>query len=174
MLNSNQDVFRVTPRRLIELPLNLQNQINKAYASGVLSDTQPVQIWAHRPELASKWLDLLSAFHTNSLINERTRELMRLKIASVTNCDLCQLARKTDLVTEADITCIQNDDTRFAEAEMAALTYADLFASDYKSIDKKVFESLRQHYSEAEIVEINMYCALMLAGGRMTYVHRGL
>lgn len=157
---------------MIDLPMALQFDIASARATGVLSTTLPVQIWGHRPELATRWLSLLTAFHQDSLLNERTRELMRLKIAAVTNCNACQIARKSDSVSEEDIACLEADDDRFTSAENDAMNYAHLFASNYQDIGPTEFEALRTHYTEAEIVEISMYCSLMLAGGRMTYVQR--
>jgi hypothetical protein len=53
------------------------------------------------------------------------------------------------------------------------LHYAELFAGDYFSIDEPMFATLAQHFTTPQIVELNMYCALMLAGGRMTFVQRG-
>jgi hypothetical protein len=35
------------------------------------------------------------------------------------------------------------------------------------------FAELKRHFSTEAIIELNMFCALMLAGGRMTYVLRG-
>jgi len=162
----------IDPIPLDQLSTALQSDIAKARANGVLSTTLPVQIWAHRPELATRWLSLLSAFHEESLVKERTRELMRLKIAAVTNCNTCQVARKSDSVSEEDIDCMDANDERFSRAEHAAMTYAHLFASNFQDIGPAEFEALRAYYTEPEIVEISMYCALMLAGGRMTYVQR--
>jgi len=75
-------------------------------------------------------------------------------------------------VSEADIACLARDNARFSPAEQAALDYAERFAGDYLSIDDALFERLRTHFSTAELVELNMFCALMLAGGRMTYVQQ--
>ena len=97
----------------------------------------------------------------------------RLKIASITNCRACQVARKSDAVSEEDIACLSWDDPRFTPAEQAALRYAELFAGDYFAIDEDVYAELERHFSTAEIVELNLFAALMLAGGRMTYVQRG-
>ena len=50
---------------------------------------------------------------------------------------------------------------------------AELFASDYFAIDDAHFADLQRHFSTPQIVELNLFAALMLAGGRMTYVQRG-
>lgn len=82
------------------------------------------------------------------------------------------MARKTVEVTDSDIACLSSDDAHFKPAERVALRYAELFASDPLSIDETLFTDLAQHFSVPEVVELNMFCALMLAGGRMTQAQR--
>ena len=164
---------RLKPLALSEIAQPLASEIQDSHASGVLSSTLPLQLWAHRPETASHWLGALNSFYKDSLLDERLRELVRLKIASITQCDVCQLARKSDSVDEADIACMTSDSTRFSADIQAALKFAELFATDYPAIDEEVFSALKLHFSTAAIIELNMFCALMLAGGRMTYVLQG-
>lgn len=115
---------------------------------------------------------LLEQFHSHSLLGERLKELVRLKIASVTTCKACQLARKSDEVSEEDVACLATDSDRFTEAEQAALQFAELFAGDYMMLDDRHYVALSRCFSQAQVTELNMYCALMLAGGRMTYVQQ--
>jgi alkylhydroperoxidase family enzyme len=98
---------------------------------------------------------------------------VRLRIAAITTCQACLAARKSDTVTEEDLACLSSDHPHFTDAERAALRYAELFAGDYFAIDEALFETLAKHFSTAQIVELNLYSALMLAGGRMTFVQRG-
>jgi len=100
---------------------------------------------------------------------------VRLRIASITQCQACQLARKSDRVDAQDIealNCLQTGSEHFTPAERAALTYAELFASDAHAIDEHHFAALAAHFSTAATVELQMFCALMLAGGRMTLVQQ--
>jgi alkylhydroperoxidase family enzyme len=160
---------------LSDFPPALRDAVERGRSNGMLSTTVPVQVWAHRPALASAWLEALEQFHSHSLLPARLRELVRLKIASITNCVACQLARKTDTVDEADLACLASlapDSGRFNAAERAALRYAELFAADYTAIDDAVYDELKRHFAVPEIVELNLFCALMLAGGRMTYVQQ--
>jgi len=157
---------------LAEFPPKLAAALERGRASRMLSSPVPVQVWAHRPDLAEAWLGALEAIHLRGVLPGRLRELVRLKIASITNCQACQLARKDDSVSEDDIACLAHDDPRFSPAEQAALQYATLFAADYMAIGDDLFDTLKLHFSTAEIVELNMFCALMLAGGRMTYVQQ--
>jgi alkylhydroperoxidase family enzyme len=155
-----------------DLPPGLAEAVARGRASRMLSSTVPVQVWAHRPEVAASWLATLEAMHLRGVLDARLKELVRLKIASITNCKACQIARKDDSVSEDDIACLSSDDARFAPAEQAALRYAELFAADYMAIDDALFARLAEHFSVPQVVELNMFCALMLAGGRMTYVQQ--
>jgi alkylhydroperoxidase family enzyme len=157
---------------LADMPPALQEAAARGRASGLLSTTLPLQVWAHRPAVALAWMQALQALHSEGLLQPRLRELVRLKIASITNCVACQVARKSAEVTDADIACLSADDERFSAGERAALRYAELFASDHTAIDDAVFDALKRCYTVPEIVELNLYCALMLAGGRMTYAQQ--
>ena len=147
----------------------LKAAIDHNIASRALSSDVQVRTWAHRPELALRWLGLLEAMHERSALDGRLRELMRLRIASITGCQVCQVARKSDEVGEEEI-CRDWSDARFTGAEQAALRYASLFATDYDSIDSQLFASLHANFTTGQVVELCMFVALMMAGGRMTYV----
>jgi alkylhydroperoxidase family enzyme len=164
---------RVIPVPLESLSPALAAMIEKGRGNRMLSSTIPAQIWAHRPGVAVAWLTALEEMHLRSCLSERLRELVRLRIAAITTCQACMLARKSDMVTEEDLACLSADHPRFTAAERAALRYAELFAGDYLAIDETLFATLAQHFDTEQIVELNLYCALMLAGGRMTYVQRG-
>jgi alkylhydroperoxidase family enzyme len=164
---------RVVPVPLESLPPALGAMIEKGRRNRMLSSTVPAQIWAHRPGVAIAWLSALEEMHLRSSLPERLRELVRLRIAGITTCQVCMLARKSDTVTEEDIACLSADHPRFSAAERAALRYAELFAGDYFAIDEALFATLAEHFNTEQIVELNLYCALMLAGGRMTHVQRG-
>jgi alkylhydroperoxidase family enzyme len=164
---------RVVPLPLTALPPTLAAMIDQGRRNRMLSSTIPVQIWAHRPAVAAAWLGALEEMHLRSCLSERLRELVRLRIASITTCQACMVARKSDTVTEEDVACLSADHPRFTAAERAALRYAELFAGDYFAIDEALFAALAEHFTTEQIVELNLYSALMLAGGRMTYVQRG-
>ena len=163
---------RIPPVPLSQLPEPLAEALARGRANHMLSTSVPIQIWAHRPGVALGWLAALEAMHLDGMLDGRLKELVRLRIAAITTCAACQLARKDSRVSEADIACLARDNARFSPAEQAALDYAERFAGDYLSIDDALFERLRTDFSTAELVELNMFCALMLAGGRMTYVQQ--
>jgi AhpD family alkylhydroperoxidase len=156
---------------LDNFPPALAEAVARGLATRMLSSTVPVQVWAHRPQAALVWLALLDQFHNHGLLDERLRELVRLRIASITTCQACQLARKSDAVNAADLdalNCATADSNHFTPRERVALRYAEMFAADPHAITDADFAALAAVFSTAERVELQMFCALMLAGGRMT------
>ncbi len=52
------------------------------------------------------------------------------------------------------------DSRRFSEAERVALEYAECMTVTGQSVDDALFARLKQHYSEAQIVELTAAIAL--------------
>jgi alkylhydroperoxidase family enzyme len=58
--------------------------------------------------------------------------------------------------------------TRLSPREKAALEYADLFKAGDDPIDSDaVYDALRQHFTEEEIIELGMLCAQTVGVGRL-------
>jgi alkylhydroperoxidase family enzyme len=53
------------------------------------------------------------------------------------------------------------------EAERAALWFADLFATNHLSIDDGVYDDLRNHFSEDQLVALGLHCAWCVGLGRL-------
>ena len=171
-MDDTQELPRIKPVPEEVLSESLSEIIERLKSKKVISSTTPIRVWAHRPKLALAWLKLMECFYTDSTLDERLRELIRIRVAAATNCQACQLSRKSDTVTEADIACVTNDGPRFSKAERAAIDFAGHLAGDHDMISDKTFEALREEFSEEQIVEINMFSALMMAGGRMTFAQK--
>ncbi|BFM08210.1 hypothetical protein GCM10025791_35430 [Halioxenophilus aromaticivorans] len=103
------------------------------------------------------------------MLSARERELARLRVSAITQCQACQLARKSDQVTEEDIACLRADDERFTPREQLAIRFAETFAHDHTALDDEMYQSLGAQFSDPEIAELHLFCGLMLAGGRVTY-----
>ncbi len=58
----------------------------------------------------------------------------------------------------------------FSARERAALTFADLMATDHHKVGDAVFAELRRHFSDAEIVELGVSTALFVGLGRFNAV----
>lgn len=162
----------ISPLPLDALPAELREQIAGRVAGRTLSSTLPVQIWARRPDAATAWVRLLATLNEGALLDERIREMVRLRIAAFTQCRTCQTGRKSDTVTEDEIACLSPDDERFSPRERAALRYADLFCGDWVAVGDDTYLGLAEYFSVEEVVELQMFSAMMLAGGRLAFVQR--
>jgi alkylhydroperoxidase family enzyme len=136
----------------------------------MLSTAIPSQIWAYRPRAAAQQLRLYEELFLRGVLDERLRELVRLRIAAINDCDACKVARKSDHVAEDEIRCLSSDNERLTDRERAALRFAELFATDHFAVDDDVFARLAQHLTTEEIVELGLFAALMLGNGRLAYV----
>lgn len=162
----------ITPVLDSELPSDVAAAILQAQQDGALSSTVLPRIWARRPELAHAQIALQSRFYDCAMLPDRLLELIRLKIAQINQCQVCQSSRKSDDVSEDDIACLADDDGRFTASENAALSFATALAADHLSIGADEIASLREHFTEDEAVELGMFAALMVGSGRLAYAFR--
>jgi alkylhydroperoxidase family enzyme len=134
-------------------------------------DHQAAAILAHRPDLAAAMFRMEEAFTAGSgTLSLRLTELLRLRIAFHNQCRSCMSVRYAPQETPEGLVCSlerpqEADD--LTDAEKAALRFADLMATDHLAIDDAVFDDLRRHYSEGELVELGLYCAKWVGFGRM-------
>ena len=52
-------------------------------------------------------------------------------------------------------------------AERAAIRYGELFATNHLAIDDDVYDELRRHFTEGEIVELGLHVSLCVGIGRL-------
>lgn len=92
------------------------------------------------------------------------RLLLKRHIAALNGCAFCvDLAEADAQDDEVDVQKLREAaeyeaDDRFSKAEQAALAYAEAVTVDVH-VEDAVFDALRGHFSEREIVEITWLCA---------------
>jgi alkylhydroperoxidase family enzyme len=131
-----------------------------------------MRIWANRPELASAFLAFAGAvFGTERILPDRVHELARLRIAFHNQCRSCMAVRYVpEEEVPEDLVCSleepeESDD--LTDAERVVLEYADRLATNHLSIDDALYDRLREHYTEPEIVELGVNVALCVGFGRL-------
>jgi len=132
------------------------------------------RVWANRPDLMIPYRSFLNVLSEQSRLSQRLVELVRLRIAFHNQCRSC-MARRTeaalaDGLTE-DLVCqlAAPEESRDLDArDRAALHYADLMATRHLDIGDATFERLRAHFSEGEIVELGVHCAVFVGFGRLS------
>ncbi len=130
-------------------------------------------ILGHRPEVAGALGALRAALVSSGTLSARLVELVRLRIAFHNQCRSCMSVRYQsaidDGLTEDVVYSLEQpaDADDLTPAERSALRFADLFATDHLSIDDAVYDDLRQHFTEDELVELGVHCAYAVGMGRL-------
>ena len=132
-----------------------------------------MRFFAHRPELVKGMLPFAGALKTKRTLPDRLIELVRLQIAYFNQCRTCMAIRYTDAIDDGldeEMVCSLErpaDAENLTQAEKAAINYGELLATDHLRIDDSVYDELRQHFTEAQIVELGMQAAFFVGFGRL-------
>lgn len=132
-----------------------------------------MRIFAHCPEIAKGIVALGGGIKTDRTLSERLIELVRLRIAFHNQCRSCMAIRYQDAVADGvdeNLVCSLEKPMEapdLTEAEKVALAYADRFANDHLAIDDDMFDQLRAHFSEAQIVELGVWVSFCVGFGRL-------
>lgn len=59
--------------------------------------------------------------------------------------------------------------TRLTPREKAAIRYAEVLAGDHRLSSEELFDDLRQHFTEAEIVDLGWRIVTFIGYGRFIY-----
>jgi AhpD family alkylhydroperoxidase len=119
-------------------------------------------------------LGALNAALRSGTLPPRLLELVRLRIAFHNQCRSCMSVRYQSAIDDGltdDAVCSLErpaDAPDLSDAERAALKFADLFATNHLAIDDAVYDELRQHFTEDQLVELGVNCAVALGIGRLT------
>lgn len=129
-------------------------------------------ILARRPDIARP-LAALGAATKSGGLSQRLLELTRLRMAFHNQCRSCMAIRYSAAIADGvneDLVCslerpAEADD--LTDAEQAALDFCDRFATNHLSIDETVYDRLRQHFTEEEIVQLGCHAAVCVGFGRL-------
>ena len=98
---------------------------------------------------------------------------MRLRIATLNGCQTCKAARlAADSVDEAEAIGIDGYEgsDAYSPAEKAAVAFAERLALDHHNIDDRDMAALREHFDDAQILELMMMAGQYIGFGRMLAV----
>lgn len=127
---------------------------------------------AHCPEMAKGAIGFGAAIAMNRTLPERLVELVRLRVAFHNQCRSCMAIRYSSAANEVDegLVCTlekPQEAEQLSDAERAAIDFADRFATDHLSITDERFAALRDHFSEAQTMELMLHLALYVGMGRL-------
>lgn len=130
-------------------------------------------IMSRLPAVAEAFAALNAAMR-NGTLPPRLLELVRLRIAFFNQCRSCMAVRYQSAIDDGldeDAVCSLEkpaDAENLSAAERSAIRFADLFATNHLAIDDAIYDELREHFSEDELVELGLHCAIALGVGRLS------
>lgn len=116
----------------------------------------------HAPGLASAWLDFNNAVRYETELDDRTRELVIMRVAALTGCGYvlkihAERYAEPAGVTQKQVEALSARDVPalFGPRERALLAYVDAMTRDVEVPDA-TFDALRDHYTERQRVELTV------------------
>ena len=120
------------------------------------------RLMLHSPDVAAAWLELNSALRFKTRLDGKTRELAILLVAMLNRVDYVIRAHASSYALQEGISADQVHalaDWRVSEhfdaRQRALLAYVEAMTREV-TVEDDTYESLRQHYSDREIVELTV------------------
>ena len=133
-------------------------------------------LWSLRPEMAGMVDRMIATAYERSIIPPDEREVARMRIAQLNACDACATFRAPAMVA-AGVTDDEYEHCAewatwpgYSERQRLAIEYAERFATDHRTIDDEFFVRLRAQFSDAEILDLSLCCAVYVGLGRVLEV----
>jgi AhpD family alkylhydroperoxidase len=122
--------------------------------------------YAHRPGLLLGYGALETAFERSRRLDPRLKSMAELKAATLAGCEWCidfgSMLGRSQGITEdqlRDLPRYQESDA-FTEVERLVLDYAVAMSRTPVEVSDELFSSLREHFDEAQLVELTTAVAL--------------
>jgi AhpD family alkylhydroperoxidase len=133
---------------------------------------EPLQMYAHLPVLFKGYAKLEQATAKLHRLDTRLHVLAELMAATLTHCEFCidmgsAISRRLGL-TDQEILALPNYQTSplFSELDKLVLDYAVGMSRTPADVPGELFDRLRQHLDDRQIVELTHHIALENMRGR--------
>ncbi|RYY29129.1 MAG: carboxymuconolactone decarboxylase family protein [Sphingomonadales bacterium] len=160
----------IAPLPMEALDEECRARIRAGQATGMYSQTLPLQVMARAPAALRAMDEGYKAMFRRALLDDRLRELLRVRSALLNGCGPCSQSRKEDSVNEADVMCLADPEAAtYTRRERLALKYLTQFCTDHYAITPATYIELAEEFSAAEIVELGWTCAQTSSGHRFMH-----
>lgn len=120
----------------------------------------------HAPALAACWIDVVNAARFDTALDGRLREIVIIRVGRLNRTDYVVKQHVPALalpegLSEAECAALADwrNSRFFTASERAALAYTDAMTGEI-AVPDDVFEPLRGHFSERQIVELTVLIGL--------------
>ncbi len=111
------------------------------------------RVMGHAPHILAPWSALEETFFKRSVLPQPLLEQVRRTLAGAHGCEYCQAKGGPPMLTQ----------TEFRTS--LAVGLAQVYAADHAGIDARMLATLREHFSDEELVELVAFMGFMWAGG---------
>jgi len=118
-----------------------------------IGSTNYERVMGHAPHVLQSWSMLEDTFFNRSTLPKPLLEQVRRTLAQSHGCEYCQAKGGPPDISQAEY------------KTSLAVGLAQVFASDHKGIDASMLDTMLEHYSREELVELIAFMAFMWAGG---------
>ena len=127
----------------------------------------------HSPKVCMTWFEYIGAIRWGTKLTPRLRELAIVRIAQAAKYAYA-LQQHVPTIAVPDGVSLEECEAlkdwraygKFTEAEQAALAYVDAMR-DGSGVPDDVFNAVRKHYSEREVVELTVLCGVYIMHNRI-------
>ena len=168
---------RINPVPECDLPEEVKLALQGAHAQiaqftgrALEHGVEPWELYAHLPQLFMALRALGQAGGQLTGIDRRTHALAQLKAATMTQCEFCidvgSLISRQWGLTDEELLALPSYRTSplFSEVEKLVLDYAVGMSRTPVDVPEQLFEKLKQHFDDAQLVELTH----IIAGENMT------
>lgn len=148
-----------------EVPAEIRD-VYERYANGYGSFRNQVGVFAHVPSTVKHLMELLLELREQKNVPYRYIELAVVTVSKLNECDYCVGQHKSLLMVEgvspegADRILDYKDHPELNEVDKLVVEYSIAVTNAPQKIRDNVFERLRKHFTEAQIVELTLRIAL--------------
>jgi alkylhydroperoxidase family enzyme len=132
----------------------------------------PVGVYGHVPRLLLGWGALEKATERSRRVEPRLKVLAELRAGTLVNCEFCidigsKIAHDAG-ISEAQLLALPRyrESDEFDELEKLVLDYATAMTRTPADVSEELFTELREHFDDAEMVELTNVIALENMRGR--------
>jgi uncharacterized peroxidase-related enzyme len=155
---------RVRDVEIDEVPKDVQ-PIYRRFAEDYGSFLNQVKVFAHRPPAVKHLMGLLLDFADEALLPKRYLEIVLVVVSKLNECSYCVAHHEPRLMEQG---LEPQTVAHILDPDCPGLDKIDRLVRDYavqvtqrpQTMRDAIFEELREHFSEAQIVELTLRTAL--------------
>lgn len=124
-----------------------------------------MKVFAHRPPALKHIMGLLLEFSDEALLPKRYLEIALVVVSTINKCEYCiahhaPRAVQHGLSKKAVENILEDDPDGFDEVDLLVRDYSVQVTNNFQYMRDKIFDDLKAHFSEAQIVELTLRIAL--------------